>query len=399
MHNSRLGNYKPRTSVRTLLNTDIDRIMKSGRSIREKKAYFQGLIRDADTYLQREAAAENARTDPCSDYLIAKQTAKGCFMSTSISIIYHAARMFPLLDLDAQVSQNASYNNRIMPYIMQFLDTRNSTCPAAPTTMYAIYNTIRDRMLGSKNGIPYRESVASYVNDQSDIFGDPDPAVSFELFLRNPLTHPILEFNQIVMGLQTVPFSSDHIHVINQPRKEEKGGFEAYFVAAMLMYSNAYVVYSEIPYNSNMLEAFQHIASKVYQNAFHIIEKSFLENEIKLSYDSETLRMLLDWGHDASSVLSGSDIQTALIAFTITFKYPGAGSHVVSVVPCGDTNAIICNTDTDVSSCAYFDDYSYTPYEMEYHMTILDRIGQTYEEKNCTVSRVTYYLFNGVTMT
>ena len=395
------GIYKPRRSVRDLLSTDVDRIMKSGRSMREKKSYFQGLIRDADTYLQREMATENVRTDPCSDYLVAKQTAKGCFMSTSISIIYHAFRMFPLLDLDAQVSQNASYDNRIMPYIMQFLNNKNSTCPVVPTTVYAVYNTIRDRMNGSNaNGsVHTRESIAYQVSDNAGMFGDSEPALSYELFLRNPLTHPILELNKVEQGLRTVPFSSDYIHVINQPRNQERGGFEACFIAAMLMYSNAYVVYSEIPYNSSILEGFKYIASKVYKNAFHIIEKSFGENANKLPYNSDTLRMFLDLGHDASSVLSGSDIQTALIAFTITFKYPKGGYHVVSVVPCGDTNAIICNTDTDGSSCAYFDDYSYTPTDSEYYMTILDRIGQTYEEKICTVSRVTYYLFNGVTMT
>ena len=208
-----------------------------------------------------------------------------------------------------------------------------------------------------------------------------------------------MELNKVEQGLRTVPFSSDYIHTINQPRKEERGGFEACFIAAMLMYSNAYVVYSEIPNNYSILNGFKYIASKVYKNAFHIIEKTFAGNATKLPYDSDTLRMFLEWGHDASSVLSGSDIQTALIAFTITFKYPGAGSHVVSVIPCGDTNAIICNTDTEGSNCVYFDDYSYTPGDYEYYMTILDRIGQTYEEKNCTVSRVTYYLFNGVTMT
>ena len=62
------GNYKPRRSVRDLLSTDVDRIMKSGRSMREKRAYFKGLIQDADTYLQREAAAESIRTDPCCSY-------------------------------------------------------------------------------------------------------------------------------------------------------------------------------------------------------------------------------------------------------------------------------------------------------------------------------------------
>ena len=397
------GAYKPRRSVRDLLGTDVGRIMKSGRSMREKKAYFQGLSQDADTYLQREAAAESVRTDPCSDYLIAKQSEKGCFMSTSISIMYHAVRMFPLLDLDAQVSQNASYNNRIMPYIVQFINqNNNSTCPAVPTTVYAIYNTITDRINGSdaKDGVHIRDSISFQVAYNSGAFGNAEPALSYELFLRNPLSNPMLELNKVEQGLRTVPFSLDPIRVINQPRNVEKGGFESYFIAALLMYSNAYVVYSEIPRSFSILEGFKYIASKVYKNAFHIIEKTFDENVVaKLSYTSDTLRMFLDWGHDASSVLSSSDIQTELIAFTVSYKYPGGGGHVVSVIPCGDTNAILCNTEPNGSSCVYFDDYSYTTDDLEYYMTILKRIGQAYEEKNCTVTRVTFYLFNGVTMT
>ena len=111
MNSNRVGRYRPRTSVNKLLRVNPYSILKSSRTAREKKAYIQGLIRDADTYLQREAAADSIANDSCSDYLIAKQTKKGCFMATAISILYQAYRMFPTLDLDARVPQNASYNN------------------------------------------------------------------------------------------------------------------------------------------------------------------------------------------------------------------------------------------------------------------------------------------------
>ncbi|UKZ11050.1 hypothetical protein EhVM1_000035 [Emiliania huxleyi virus M1] len=397
MNSNRVGRYRPRTSVNKLLRVNPYSILKSSRTAREKKAYIQGLIRDADTYLQREAAADSIANDSCSDYLIAKQTKKGCFMATAISILYQAYRMFPTLDLDARVPQNASYNNKIMPYIMQFLDNRNDICPAVPTTIYAIYNTITDRMNGSnkKGGVPFSESI-TYQVAYTNIFEDSEPAFSYHLFLRDPLINPILEFNEVDSVLRTIPYSMDQIDVINQPRKVEKGGYEQFFIAAMLMNSNAYVVYSEISSQTGINDGLRYISSKVYPDAFHIIEKRF--SGTALPYNSETLRYLLESGRNAASILSRPDISTELIALTVSYTYPISGQHVVSIVPCGETNAILCNTDASVSSCVYFDDYSYAPTDKEYHMTILDRIGHTYEEQNCPVVRVTYYLFNGVTM-
>lgn len=398
MNSNSVGRYRPRTSVNNLLRVNPYSIIKSSRTAREKKAYIQGLIRDADTYLQREAAADSIANDSCSDYLIAKQTKKGCFMSTAISILYQAYRMFPTLDPDARVHQNASYNNRIMPYIMRFLDNRNDICPEVPATIYAIYNTITDRMIGSnkKGGVPFNESIAYHVAHDTNIFDDSEPAFLYHLFLRDPLTNPILEFNEVESGLRTIPYSIDQIDVINQHRIVEEGGYEQFFIAAMLMNSNAYVVYSEIPSQTGINDGLRYISSKVYPDAFHIIEKPF--SDTALPYNSDTLRHLLESGRDAASILSRPDISTELIALTVSYKYPKSGIHVVSIVPCGETNAILCNTDASVSSCVYFDDYSYAPTDKEYYMTILDRIGQTYEEQKCTVIRVTYYLFNGVTM-
>ncbi|CAZ69375.1 hypothetical protein [Emiliania huxleyi virus 99B1] len=287
MNSNRVGRYRPRTSVNKLLRVNPYSILKSSRTAREKKAYIQGLIRDADTYLQREAAADSIANDSCSDYLIAKQTKKGCFMATAISILYQAYRMFPTLDLDARVPQNASYNNKIMPYIMQFLDNRNDICPAVPTTIYAIYNTITDRMNGSnkKGGVPFSESI-TYQVAYTNIFEDSEPAFSYHLFLRDPLINPILEFNEVDSVLRTIPYSMDQIDVINQPRKVEKGGYEQFFIAAMLMNSNAYVVYSEISSQTGINDGLRYISSKVYPDAFHIIEKRF--SGTALPYNSET---------------------------------------------------------------------------------------------------------------
>ncbi len=390
---NRPGSYRPRTSVHNLLRVNPRRILKSRRTAREKNAYIQGLIRDADTYLQREAMADSIANDSCSDYLIAKQSKKGCFMSTAISILYQAYRMFPTLDPDARVHQNASYNNKSMPYIMRFLDNRNDICPAVPATIYAIYNTITERMIGStKNGgVPFDESISYHIAHDTNIFDDSEPAFSYHLFLRDPLANPIMEFNEVDLGLRTTPFSMDQIDVINQHRKVEESGYEHFFIAAMLMNSNAYVVYSEIPSQTGMNDGFRYISSKVYPNAFHIIEKPFGGNA--LPYNSDTLRNLLESGRDAASILS-----TELIALTVSYKYPRYGQHVVSIVPCGETNAILCNTDESVSNCAYFDDYSYAPTDIQYNMSVLRRIGHKYEEQNCTVVRVVYYLFNGVTM-
>ncbi|AEO98253.1 hypothetical protein EPVG_00035 [Emiliania huxleyi virus 201] len=398
MNRNRVGRYRPRTSVNKLLDVKPDSILQSRKTAREKKAYIQGLIRDADTYLQREAAADSIANDSCSDYLIAKQTEKGCFMSTAISILYQAYRMFPTLEPDARVPQNASYNNKIMPYIMQFLDNRNDICPAVPTTIYAIYNTITDRMNGSnkKGGVPFSESITYQVAYDTNLFDESAPAFSYHLFLRNPLINPILEVNEVDSGLRTIPYSMDQINVINQPRKIEKGGYEQLFIAAMLMNSNAYVVYSEISSQTDINDGLRYISSKVYSDAFHIIEKTF--SGTVLPYNSDTLRYLLESGRNAASILSRPNISTELIALTVSYKYPISGQHVVSIVPCGETNAILCNTDASVSSCVYFDDYSYAPTDKEYYMTILDRIGHTYEEQKCTLERVTYYLFNGVTM-
>lgn len=384
---------RPSTSVHDLLRVNPRRILKSRRTAREKHTYIQRLIRDADTYLQREAMADSIANDSCSDYLIAKQTKKGCFMSTAISILYQAYRMFPTFEPDARVHPNASYNNKIMPYIMRFLDNRNVICPAVPATIYAIYNTITERMIGStKNGgVPFDESISYHIEQDTSIFDDSsESAFSCHLFLRDPLINPIMEFNEVNLGLRTTPFSMDQIDVINQHRKVEAGGYEQFFIAAMLMNSNAYVVYSKISSQTGMNDGFRYISSKVYPNAFHIIEKQFYN---ALRYNSDTLRNLLESGHNAASILS-----TELIAFTVSYRYPGYEQHVVSIVPCGETNAILCNTDESGSRCVYFDDYSYTSTDREYNMTILDRIEQAYEEQKCTVVRVVYYLFNGVTM-
>lgn len=390
---TRLGSYRPRTSVGKLLHVKPDGILKSGRTAREKQAYIQGLIRDADTYLQREAMADSVANDSCSDYLIAKQTKKGCFMSIPISILYQAYRMFPTLEPDARVPQNASYNNKIMPYIIRFLDNRNDICPAVPATIYAIYNTITERMIGSQRngGVSFDDSISSHIVESTSFIDDFEPAFSFHLFLRNPLLNPIIEFNKVELDLRTTPFSMDQINVINQHRKVEEGGYEHFFLAAMLMNSNAYVVYSEIPSQIGINDGFRYISSKVYPNAFHIIEKSFVGTA--LPYNSETLRNLLESGRDAASILS-----TELIAFTVSYKYPRYGQHVVSIVPCGETNAIICTTDESGSNCAYFDDYSYASTDIQYNLSVLRRIGHKYEEQNCTIMRVVYYLFNGVTM-
>ncbi|AHA54116.1 hypothetical protein EhV18_00065 [Emiliania huxleyi virus 18] len=314
-------------------------------------------------------------------------------MSTAISILYQAYRMFPTFEPDARVHQNASYNNKIMPYIMRFLDNRNDICPAVPATIYAIYNTITERMIGSTRdgGVSFDDSISYHIAQNTSFIDDFKPAFSYHLFLRYPLINPIMEFNEVDLGLRTTPFSIDQIDVINQHRKVEEGGYEHFFIAAMLMNSNAYVVYSEIPSQTDMNDGFRYISSKVYPDTFHIIEKPFGGNA--LPYNSDTLRNLLESGRDAASILS-----TELIALTVSYKYPRYGQHVVSIVPCGETNAILCNTNASVSSCVYFDDYSYAPTDNEYYMTILDRIGHTYEEQNCTVVRVVYYLFNGVTM-